>query len=86
MANIIVTNRIKGEIKPMHGVGAPPNSGLSFGLFHYLKEAGIPFSRLHDASLVASVGSHLVDVPLIFPILTPIPPIPLPTILPLPTN
>ena len=67
MANIIVTDRIKGKIKPMHGVGAPPNSGLSFGLFHYLKEAGIPFSRLHDASLVASVGSHLVDVPLIFP-------------------
>ncbi|MCQ2424872.1 MAG: hypothetical protein MJ070_01900 [Lachnospiraceae bacterium] len=67
MANIIVTDRIKGKIKPMHGVGAPPNSGLSFGLFHYLTEAGIPFSRLHDASLVASVGSHLVDVPLIFP-------------------
>ena len=67
MAKITITDQIKGTIKPMHGVGAPPNNGLSFGLFHYLTEAGIPFSRLHDASLVASVGSHLVDVPLIFP-------------------
>ncbi len=67
MAEIRVTNEIKGMIKPMHGVGAPPMSGLSFGLFHYLTEAGIPFSRLHDASLMASVGQHLVDTSLIFP-------------------
>ena len=38
----------KGKIKPMHGIGQPPLDGLDDDLFHYLGEAGIPFSRLHD--------------------------------------
>ncbi len=52
-------------MKPMHGVGQPPQVGWSYHLFHYLKEAGIPFSRLHD------VGGHhgknaYVDIPNLF--------------------
>ena len=40
-----------GPIKPMHGVGQPPFYGArSFPMFHYLTEAGIPFSRLHDVA------------------------------------
>ena len=38
-----------GPVKPVNGVGQPPM--LGFGgdsLFHYLTEAGVPFSRLHD--------------------------------------
>ena len=36
-----------GEVfKPMHGIGQPPITGLSNAMFHYLKEAGIPYSRL----------------------------------------
>jgi hypothetical protein len=37
-----------GKFKPMHGIGQPPMTGLSNSMFHYLKEAGIPYSRLHD--------------------------------------
>ena len=37
------------KMKPMHGGGQPPITGTgSFAYFHYLKEAGIPYSRLHD--------------------------------------
>jgi len=54
-----------GPVKPMHGAGQPPAIGWDFSMFHYLKEAGIPFSRLHD------VGGHhgrnaFVDIPNIF--------------------
>lgn len=38
-------SKITGRIKPMHGVGQPPLLGTSTSMFHYLKEAGIPFSR-----------------------------------------
>ena len=37
-----------GKVKPMHGVGQPPFLGSDFSLFHYLTDAGIPYSRLHD--------------------------------------
>ena len=39
---------VVGRIKPMHGVGQPPVSGLPGSMLHYLKEASIPYSRLHD--------------------------------------
>ena len=39
---------IIGKIKPMHGVGQPPITGISNTLFHYLTRAGVPYSRLHD--------------------------------------
>ena len=41
-------SQIRGEVKPMHGVGQPPFYMDEFELFSYLKEAGIPYSRLHD--------------------------------------
>ena len=54
-----------GPVKPMHGVGQPPQIGWDYRLFHYLKDAGIPYSRLHD------VGGHhgkdaYVDIPNVF--------------------
>lgn len=58
-------NSITGLIKPMHGVGQPPMTGITCSLFHYLKEAGIPYSRLHDTG--GAMGSGLyVDIPNIF--------------------
>ncbi|MFO7937586.1 MAG: hypothetical protein R6V06_08275 [Kiritimatiellia bacterium] len=57
-----------GPIKPMHGVGQPPV--LSHGpegdrLFHYLTEAGIPYSRLHDVG--GAYGKNVfVDIPNLF--------------------
>jgi len=54
-----------GKIKPMHGVGQPPFSGVSFSMFHYLTEAGIPYSRLHDVG-GAYGGFRWVDIPNIF--------------------
>ena len=58
-------NNIKGTVKPMHGVGQPPVTGLSNSLFHYLKRAGIPYSRLHDVSGWMGQGLY-VDIPNLF--------------------
>ena len=58
--------KVVGKIKPMHGIGQPPITGLSNSMFHYLKEAGIPYSRLHDVG--GWMGSGLyVDIPNLFP-------------------
>ncbi len=54
-----------GKIKPMHGVGQPPLTGLSNSLFHYLTQAGIPYSRLHDVSGWMGQGLY-VDIPNLF--------------------
>ncbi len=61
---ITVTDKVKGKIKPLHGVGQPPFAGLDFGMFHYLTEAGIPFARLHDLGVL--MGGRFVDIPCIF--------------------
>ena len=54
-----------GRIKPMHGVGQPPFVGARSDMFHYLSEAGIPFSRLHDVG--GPFGGNLyVDISNIF--------------------
>lgn len=57
------------KIRPMHGVGQPPilrgEPGVTPRLFHYLKEAGIPYSRLHDVA-GAYGGGVFVDIPNIF--------------------
>ena len=54
-----------GKIKPMHGVGQPPLDGVDDGMFRYLKEAGIPYSRLHDVG--GNFGGNVfVDIPNIF--------------------
>ena len=58
-------NQIKGRIKPLHGVGQPPFSGVNFDMFRYLKDASIPYSRLHDVG-GAYGGFRYVDIPNIF--------------------
>ncbi|MBO4261805.1 MAG: hypothetical protein J5921_04215 [Clostridia bacterium] len=62
---IEVENRLCGPVKPVNGVGQPPMRGLDTSLFHYLTEAGIPFSRLHDVGGYLG-GSLFVDIPNIF--------------------
>ena len=55
-----------GVINAVNGVGQPPV--MYFGntrLFHYLKEAGIPYSRLHDVG-GAYGGFIYVDIPNVF--------------------
>ena len=54
-----------GKIKPMHAVGQPPLEGMGTEYFHYLTEAGIPQSRLHDVG-GAYGRNQFVDVPNIF--------------------
>ncbi len=58
-------NRRTGRIKPMHGVGNAPLLGCSDTLFHYLGEAGIPYSRLHDTGGNYG-GGCFVDIANIF--------------------
>ncbi len=57
--------KIKGKFKPMHGVGQPPNTGLSCSMYHYLTRAGIPYSRLHDVGGWMGGGLY-VDIPNLF--------------------
>ena len=59
-----------GKIKPMHAVGQPPmllsdEDGVDASMFHYLTEANIPYSRLHDTYGVFG-GDLFVDIPNIF--------------------
>ena len=66
MALITVDTDITREAKPLHGVGQAPFRGLDFGMVKYLRDAGIPFSRLHDVAWYYG-GSVFADVPAIFP-------------------
>ena len=51
-----------GPVKPMHGVNnGPIASYYNFDNFHYLTEAGIPFSRLHDTGGTFG-GARFVDI------------------------
>jgi hypothetical protein len=53
-----------GGVKPLHGIN---NSPVTFGeALPELKDAGIPFVRLHDACGLFG-GTYFVDVPNIFP-------------------
>ena len=66
MPNINVNfSKNAGPIKAMHGVGQPPMHGLSTGYFHYLSDAAIPYSRLHDVAGWFG-GNMFVDIPNIF--------------------
>ena len=56
---------VLGKVKPMHGIGQPPMTGISNTMFHYLKEAGIPYSRLHDVGGWLGGGLY-VDIPNLF--------------------
>lgn len=58
-------DNIIGRIKPMHAIGQPPLLGISDKLFHYLSDAGIPYSRLHDTG-GAYGGNKFVDIHNIF--------------------
>ena len=55
-----------GPVKPVNGVGQPPMIGFrQYPMFKYLKEAGIPFSRLHDVG--GMFGRNVfVDIPNLF--------------------
>ena len=57
-----------GPVKPVNGVGQPPMVGAmnSWPMLHFLKEAGIPFSRLHDVGGRLG-GGMFVDIPNLFP-------------------
>ncbi len=58
-------DQLLGKIKPLHSGGQPPLYGADATYFHYLTEAGTPYSRLHDVGGPYG-GSRFVDVPNIF--------------------
>ncbi len=55
-----------GPIKPMHGINNAPFHWANFSMFHYLTEAGIPSSRLHDTGGIFGCGVY-VDIDNLFP-------------------
>ena len=58
-------NKVTGKIKPMHAVGQPPFIGMDFSMCDYLKDAHVPFSRLHDVG--GPYGRNMfVDIPNVF--------------------
>ena len=60
------TDKTVKKMKPMHGGGQPPLGGKDLTeFFHYMTEAGIPFSRLHDVGGVFG-GGRFVDIPNVF--------------------
>ena len=58
-------SRTIGKIKPMHAINNAPILGASDTMFHYLTEAGIPYSRLHDTG-GAYGGGRFVDITNLF--------------------
>ncbi len=65
-SNIKVTGISKGKIKPVHSVGQPPILGWDdYSMFHYLKEIGVKYSRLHDTGGSFGKGIY-VDIPNLF--------------------
>ena len=59
-------DKTRGVINAVNGIGQPPVTGFAnTAYFHYLKEAGIPYSRLHDVG--GAYGMFIyVDIPNIF--------------------
>ena len=55
-----------GPVKPVHSTGQGPLLfGPDFSMFRYLKEAGVPYARLHDVG--GMFGQNLwVDIPNLF--------------------
>lgn len=58
-------NQVTGKIKAMHAVGQPPMPYLDTSYMHYLSEAHIPYSRLHDVGGWWG-GNMFVDIPNLF--------------------
>ena len=57
---------VLGPVKPVNGVGQPPIVGATaFPMFRHLREAGVPFSRLHDVGGMFGRGIF-VDIPNLF--------------------
>lgn len=54
------------DIKPMHAVGQPPMLGSSCDKFAYLRDASIPYARLHDVGGIYG-GARFVDIQNVFP-------------------
>jgi xylan 1,4-beta-xylosidase len=58
-------SKATGKIKAMHAVGQPPRLGTSHEHLHWLSDAHIPYSRLHDVG--GAYGGYVyVDIPNIF--------------------
>ena len=57
-----------GPVKPVNAVGQPPmiDALQTAPMFRYLKDAGIPYSRLHDVGGCLGGGLY-VDIPNLFP-------------------
>ncbi len=68
MAEMIINfGKTIGKIKRVNGVGQPPIVGAAYDpLFHFLTEANIPYSRLHDTGGTFG-GGRFVDIPNLFP-------------------
>ena len=65
-SSIKVATASKGAIKPLHSVGQPPILGWAdYSMFHYLKEIGVKYSRLHDTGGAFGKGIY-VDIPNLF--------------------
>ena len=58
-------NERLGRIKPLHGINNAPLSGTDNQMFHYLGEAGVPYSRLHDTGRRFG-GGCFVDIENVF--------------------
>ena len=57
-----------GPVKPVHSTGQGPllrGQAPDFSMFRYLKEAGVPYARLHDVGGMFG-GGLFVDIPNIF--------------------
>jgi len=59
-------SRTAGRIKPVNGVGQPPFFGRNYSLIQRLKEAHVPYSRLHDVGGAATGQGLYVDIPNVF--------------------
>ncbi len=66
MMELILEAAPCGRVKPMHGIKNAPIHWSNFDMFHYLAEAGIPVSRLHDTGGLFGGGIY-VDVANLFP-------------------
>ena len=66
--DLIDFTKTVGPVKPVHSTGQGPllpGQAPDFSMFRYLKEAGVPYARLHDVGGRFG-GSLYVDIPNIF--------------------
>ena len=61
-----VLSRTVRKMKPVHGVGQPPFIGRNYKLFQCLRDAHVPYSRLHDVGGAVSGQGIYVDIPNVF--------------------